>query len=145
MDTNGFQHTHPGYYYPNDQSTVVAICPVQLTGSESQLSNSTIKINYTDGNDDSTVGGMYCWVVALDASYNAYYGATKHSCGTAGGCTAANPAYRSSLYGADYLILDAPSSGTWIDFKAYCTLPGSPHPVYFSLKTGIQGVSLTTP
>lgn len=88
-------------------------CPIMLGSNGDVVSDEYL--NYGDGN---TTVATYCTPWVTDTGGNKYYGRTKFTCSTGGGCNDSTASYT----GFNYLYwsgADLPTLGTWTAYTNY--------------------------
>ena len=75
--------------------------------------------------DNTTTRAVACTLFATDYYANSFFGQTKHSCSTDGGCLSPEPSFKSMTMSASYLTFEAIDSPNAIfrSISAKCAIP----------------------
>jgi hypothetical protein len=126
----GFLRESSGAYNPFANKQAYTVCPVQWEQNRQAPSGGYYFMFYRDGSNSSgdanqnALGPVMCWVVAADVYGNTFYGATRYSCATVGGCaTNSSPAFVSPVGTSTVLLIPGLQVTDWSGYALQCVLP----------------------
>jgi hypothetical protein len=123
IEPTDLQYTEKGLRSDESSALLYVLCPIDWRGLQN-TNPLSIWVDLRDKNSNAgATGDFYCHEANTDSDGDTFYGPAIHSCDTGLGCTAAQGAHVSSTGLADYLVISAPMTGTYVNRTLLCQIP----------------------